>query len=89
MGSQEFLECLDRVWLLYMLDAVDSVSGWGDAVLADCVAQEVESWFSNNVFVPVDHQIIFCQHLEIRLRSLACSSWLRDATRMLSTYANA
>lgn len=80
-GSQELLRCLDGIGFLYLQDAVDSFSRWGDAILADCVAQEVESRLAENALVPVN---LSAKTQKVCLRCLACSLWLRDATSMSS-----
>ena len=65
-GSQELLKRLGGSGLPYPQDAVDSVcstrsAGGGDAVLADCVAQEIESCLSKDALVLVNHQTILHQ----------------------------
>ena len=62
--SQELVKRLDGIGPLYLQDAVNSVGRRGDAIFADCMAQEIESRLAEDALVPVNHQIVVRQHLK-------------------------
>ena len=74
--TQELLKRLDRIGLMYLQDAVNSVSRGGDAILANCMAQDIEDCLAKDALILVNHQIVLCQYLNVCLRCSMCSSWL-------------